>query len=103
MKLFLTSSTITPNLVGPFEDLIGKSINGLSVVFINDAMHAPDAGNTPQQIEQYTTEDVEQLLKYSWELDVMTIKDEQDLSYERFSQYDVIYMNGVDFLDILRT
>jgi hypothetical protein len=37
MKLFLTSSAITPNLVKPFEEFIGRSSLDLKAAFIPDA------------------------------------------------------------------
>ncbi len=92
MKLFLTSSTITSNLVKPFERLIGKDIHGLKCAFITDAMFAPSSNLTELIAKQYLEDDTNLLINdYKWDLDMIRLEEKVP---EDFSKYDVIYVNG---------
>lgn len=89
MKLFLTSSTITPNLVRPFEEFIGSSSIGLKAAFIPDAGLKTEGDKT--WIDQEMTELVTDL---KWQVDKVTLADENFESLEKLFAYDVIYVNG---------
>jgi peptidase E len=89
MKLFLTSSTITPNLVKPFEEFIGRSSVDLRVAFI------PDAGLKNGQSPAWIDEELQQLVTdLQWRVDKITLANENFQTLQRLFDYDVIYVNG---------
>lgn len=64
MKLFLTSSTITPNLVKPLEELIGRSSTGLKAAFI------PDAGFKTPGDKSWIDEEMQDVIRgLGWQVD----------------------------------
>ncbi len=91
MKLFLTSSTITDNLVPEFEKLIGKSIKGLKVAFIPDAGHGTPADNDKSWIAEERQELIDW---YDWKITDFVLKDLSPADLETLYDYDVIYVNG---------
>lgn len=89
MKLFLTSSTITPNLVRPFEEFIGRSSVGLKAAFI------PDAGLKTIGDESWIDQEMAELVTdLKWQVDKITLANENIESLEKLFDYDVIYVNG---------
>ncbi len=89
MKLFLTSSTITPNLVKPFEEFIGRSSRGLKAAFI------PDAGlKTPGDKAWIDVEMNEVISDLQWQVEKITLVEENYKSLERLLEFDVLYVNG---------
>ncbi len=91
MKLFLTSDTITKNLVGPFEKLIGKRINGLKVAFIPDAAF----GVNPKKDISWVEEERDFLIEnYKWDITDFVLKDVQNVVFTSFVKYDVLFVNG---------
>jgi dipeptidase E len=90
MKLFLTSSTITPNLIKPFEAFIGKSSVGLRAAFI------PDAGLKTSGDKAWIDEEMQQDLieGLRWNADKITLAEETYESLQKLFDYDVIYVNG---------
>lgn len=89
MKLFLTSSTITPDLIKPFEEFIGKSSNGLKVVFI------PDAGLKTGGDKSWIDEEMSELVNdLKWKVDKLTLGNENIESLEKLFNYDAVYVNG---------
>ena len=89
MKLFLTSSTITPNLIKPFEEFIGRSSQGLKAAFIPDAGLKTDGDKS--WIDQEMTELATDL---KWQVDKITLANESIESLDKLFAYDVIYVNG---------
>lgn len=91
MKLFLTSSTIENNLVKPFEELIGKSIHGLNVIFIPDAAYG-----IPDQKDISWVEEERQFLvdEYEWEILDLVLRDIKKVDIGIFDGIDVIFVNG---------
>lgn len=91
MKLFLTSSTITENLVEDFENLIGKSIKGLKVAFIPDA-----ADGTPVENDKlWVAKERQQLIDwYNWDITDFVLKDSTQEDLEKLFEIDVIFVNG---------
>lgn len=89
MKLFLTSSTITHNLVQPFEAFIGKPSYGLRAAFI------PDAGLRNDRDHSWIDDEMNELIRaLHWQVDKVTLADESKDSLQKLFQYDVIYVNG---------
>lgn len=90
-KLFLTSNTITENLVQDFESLIGKSIRDLKVAFIPDAGYGfpPD-----KDISWIETERQELIDLYHWNITDVVLKDAKTESLNILFKQDVIYVNG---------
>lgn len=89
MKLFLTSSTITPNLVESFERFIGKSSSGLKVAFI------PDAGLKTTGDKSWIDEELAELVtSLKWQIDKITLANENEESLEKLLDYDAVYVNG---------
>jgi dipeptidase E len=91
-KLFLTSSTITKNLVNDFETLIGKSIKGLRVAFIPDAGYAELLER--RDISWIEEERQELINKYSWKITDIILKESNPESLKLLLEQDVIYVNG---------
>jgi len=90
MKLFLTSHTITDNLVQPFESLIGKDISGLKVAFIPDAADA-----TPGTDKAWVEEDKQFLIdNYEWDLTTYELRDKTPNDMKDLFAYDAIWVNG---------
>lgn len=88
-KLFLTSSTITSNLVKPFEEFIGRSSVGLKAAFI------PDAGLKTEGDKSWIDEEMNELKRdLQWQVDKVTLANENFTSLQRLSEYDVVYVNG---------
>lgn len=89
MKLFLTSSTITPNLVKPFEEFIGRSSVGLKAAFIPDAGLKTEGDKTwiDQEMAEVSTD-------LKWQVDKITLANENFESLNKLFAYDVIYING---------
>lgn len=90
MKLFLTASTITPNLVQPFEELIGKSSKGLKAAFIPDAGY----GSLPGQIDWIDAERHELANDLHWQVTEVPLRDETSDTIHKLLEYEVIYVNG---------
>lgn len=91
MKLFLTSSTITRNLVSDFEKLIGKSIKGLKVAFIPDAAD----GTPPENDTSWVAEERQELIDwYDWDVTDFLLKDLNKGDLQALFDFDVIYVNG---------
>lgn len=89
MKLFLTSSTITPNLVKPFEEFIGKTSVGLKAAFI------PDAGLKTEEDKTWIDQEMAEVsTDLKWQVDKVTLADENFESLEKLFGYNVIYVNG---------
>lgn len=89
MKLFLTSSTITPNLIKPFEEFIGKSSVGLQAAFI------PDAGLKTAGDKSFIDAEMNDVIQdLHWDVDKITLANENQTSLARLFNYDVIYVNG---------
>lgn len=89
MKLFLTSSTITPNLIKPFEEFIGRSSVGLKAAFI------PDAGLKTEGDKAWIDQEMAEVsTDLKWQVDKVTLADKNFKSLERLFEYDVIYVNG---------
>jgi dipeptidase E len=89
MKFFLTSSTITPNLIKPFEEFIGRSSIGLKAAFI------PDAGLKTAGDKTWIDEEMKEVARdLKWNVEKITLAEENYESLSRLSQYDVIYVNG---------
>ncbi len=89
MKLFLTSSTITPNLIQAFEQFIGRSSDGLKCVFI------PDAGLKTMGDKSWIDEEMNEVIAdLNWKVDKITLADETVESLDKLFEYDVIYVNG---------
>lgn len=90
MKLFLTSSTITPNLVEPFERFIGRKSPGLKAAFI------PDAGYKKGGEQTWVDEDMQHdvIDGLQWKVDKITLADETYDSLAKLFDYDVMYVNG---------
>jgi dipeptidase E len=89
MKLFLTSSTVTPNLVHSFEELIGKRSPGLKAAFIPDAAY-----KIKPNLSMIEEEKNELISDLKWEIDEILLGNENVESLQRLSHYDVIYVNG---------
>lgn len=91
MKLFLTSSTITSNLVQDFENLIGRSINGLKVAFIPDA-----ADGLPKDTDRsWITEQRQELIDwYNWHITDYKLNETSDGDLQALANFDVIFVNG---------
>ncbi len=97
MKLFLTSSTITPNLVAPFEQFIGRSSVGLKVAFI------PDAGFKTPGDTSWIDEERQQLVHdLDWQVDQIILKNETNESLHKLFDYDIIYVNGGYLAEVMR-
>lgn len=93
MKLFLTSSTITPDLIEPFENLIGKSITGLKCVFIPDAAY----GVRPSKDLAWVKEERQYLIdNFSWNITDLILKNLSEVTTEMFENIDVIFVNSID-------
>jgi dipeptidase E len=90
-KLFLTSDTVTENLVKDFEDLMGKSINGLKVAFIPDAGYAPSLGDKRSSIRKERQALVD---LYNWKITDMVLGDSNPDSLKILFDQDVVYING---------
>lgn len=89
MKLFLTSSTITPNLIKPFETFICRPSKGLRAAFI------PDAGlKTPGDKSWIDVEMNEVCRDLQWQVEKITLANEDYDSLQRLSKFEVIYVNG---------
>lgn len=90
-KLFLTSSTITPNLVNEFEKLIGKNIQNLKCTFIPDAAY----GVVPLNDLVWVQEEREYLVQmYNWEVNDLVLKDTEEVTIEDFENTDLVFVNG---------
>jgi len=91
MKLFLASSTITKDLVKPFEKLANKNIKGLRVAFIPDAAY----GVHPKKDISWVEEERQFLVdKYGWEITDFVLRDLNSLDFDSLKDYDVIFVNG---------
>jgi dipeptidase E len=91
-KLFLTSSTITENLVSDFEVLIAKPIKGLKVAFISDAGHAELFERTDRA---WIQEEKEELINwYDWKITEVILKESNLESLKMLLEQDVVYVNG---------
>lgn len=91
MKLFLTSSTITSNLVKDFEELLGKSIKGLKVAFIPDAAD----GTPPENDTSWVAEERQELIDwYDWDITDCILKNSSKQYLKSLVDFDVIYING---------
>lgn len=91
MKLFLTSSTITENLIVDFESLIGKSIKGLKVAFIPDAAD----GIPPENDRSWVSEERQELVDwYDWEITDFVLSKSKPEDLKALFNFDVIYVNG---------
>lgn len=89
MKLFLTASTITPNLVQPFETFIGKSSKGLKAAFI------PDAGLKVPGDKTWIDEEMKEVADdLAWSVDRVLLAEENTHTLNKLFEYDVIYVNG---------
>ncbi len=90
MKLFLTSSTITPNLVSDFEEFIGRSSDGLKAAFI------PDAGYKIQADDKsWIDEEMQYLItNLNWNVTKVELTSENSSSLEKLYDFDVIFVNG---------
>jgi peptidase E len=89
MKLFLTSSTITSNLVEPFEKFIQKSSLGLKAAFI------PDAGLKTEGDKSWIDEEMNEVVRdLKWQVDKITLANESIETLSKLLDYDVIYVNG---------
>ncbi len=89
MKLFLTSSTITPNLIKPFEAFIGRSSVGLRAAFI------PDAALKTSEDSSWVDQDMSEVISdLQWNVDKITLAQENPNTLQKLFQYDVIYING---------
>ena len=91
MKLFLTSSTITENLIADFELLVGKSIKGLKVAFIPDAGYGTPAENDKLWIAEERQELVD---LHGWEITDFVLRDLQKQDLQSLFGMDVVYVNG---------
>lgn len=91
MKLFLTSSTITKNLIPDFEALIGRSIKSLKVAFIPDAAD----GTPPENNKLWVAEERKELADwYGWQMVDFILKDFTTKDLQALFDMDVIYVNG---------
>lgn len=91
MKLFLTSSTITPELVEPFEQLIGKSIKGLKCIFIPDAAYGVLDRNDLSWVDeerQYLVDN------FNWQITDVVLKNIEQVDQEVLLDADVVFANG---------
>jgi dipeptidase E len=89
MKLFLTASTITPELIQPFEAFYGRSVVHLKAAFI------PDAGLKTPGDKTWIDDEMQEVREaLGWQLDKVTLADETPESLHRLRDYDVIYVNG---------
>lgn len=91
MKLLLTSSTITSDLVKPFENLSGKSIQNLKCVFVPDAAYGvPDSKDISWVAEerQYLVDN------FGWEVTDLVLKDLEKVDESLLLESDVIFVNG---------
>ena len=90
MKLFLTSSTITPELISDFETFSGKPINSIEAAFI------PDAGYTPQIKDKTWIENeyLELVNDLNWKVDLFPLETKTREDLDLLFNYDVIYVNG---------
>lgn len=89
MKIFLVANTITPNLLTPFEEFIGRKTKELKVAFI------PDAGLKNNQRPDWVDKDRETLIKnLKCEVHEITLENETPQSLEKLFEYDVIFVNG---------
>lgn len=89
MKLFLTSSTITPNLITEFEEFIGRPSKGLNAAFIPDAGYALP-GDT-SWIDQERQDVIDQL---NWNVTEVKLKDETPETITKLFDYDLVFVNG---------
>ena len=91
MKLFLTSSTITKELVESFEKLLGKQIKGLKAAFIPDAAY----GISDTKDSSWVKEERQFLIdKYNWKITDVVLRDIDKLDESTFKDCDVIFVNG---------
>lgn len=89
MKLFLTSSTITPNLLKSFDEFIRRPSDGLKCAFI------PDAGLKTEGDKSWIDEEMNEVVEdLNWKVDKITLANETENSLDRLFEYDVIYVNG---------
>ncbi len=89
MKLFLTSSTITPNLIEPFEKFIGKSSKNLTCAFI------PDAGLKFEDDSSWIDEEMNEVIQdLQWRVEKISLANETPDTLKKLLNYDVIYVNG---------
>lgn len=90
-KLFLTSSTITQNLISDFEKLLGRSIKGLNVGFIPDA-----ADGTPPENDKLWVAEERQFLadEYQWKITDFVLRDATSDTLLALYNLDVIFVNG---------
>lgn len=90
MKLFLTASTITPNLISPFEQMTGRPHIGLKTAFIPDAGYG-SSGGPAAWIEGERAELARDL---QWEVTEVPLVNETPVTIRKLLDYDVIYVNG---------
>ena len=91
MKLFLTSSTITENLVDDFEILIGRPIKGLKAAFIPDAAD----GAPPENDKLWVAKERQVLIDwYNWKIADFVLKDSNVDDLQALFDMDVIFVNG---------
>ncbi len=88
-KFFLTSSTITENLVSDFEIFTHRSITGMSCAFITDAFYG-FTSNDPEYLEN----DRADLYGYGWKLTDVRLLEYLGKSFDSLSDFDVLYVNG---------
>jgi len=90
-RLLLTSSTITPELVKPFEELIGKSIQNLQCIFVPDAAYGvPDMKDISwvEEERQYLIDN------FNWKITDLILKGIEEVDVEVLLKADVIFVNG---------
>ncbi|MBN1162405.1 Type 1 glutamine amidotransferase-like domain-containing protein [Patescibacteria group bacterium] len=91
MKLFLTSSTITPELVKLFEELANTSIKNLKCVFLPDAAYGvPDS----KDISWVDGERQYLIDNFNWKVTDLVLRDIDEVDPEYLSGSDVIFVNG---------
>lgn len=91
MKLFLTSSTITKNLVKDFEDLLGKSIIGLKVAFVPDAADGVPSNNDKSWVEEERQDLIDW---YAWDITDFNLKELNPEDLKKLRSFEVIFVNG---------
>lgn len=90
MKLFLTSDTITLNLIPAFQQLIGHKVDSLKTAFIPDAGYTPAIKNKTwiQEEKQYLVDTLK------WQVDTFELAKHSPESIEKLFEYQVIFVNG---------
>lgn len=92
MQLFLTSSTITNDLVDDFEEFFNRGISSIKAIFIVDGLYAHQSNLEEKEIRKYIIEDSETLKNnYNWDIDIVRLETSDPVD---FSRYELIYVNG---------